>query len=125
MVSPMLSLRASGDLTPALSSRGDSLSATALRDLRRYYAAIDSALREVSLSEAEWNFLRDILNGSLLDETTAQYLWSEVADADPEFASKWGIDADDLAGRIRTMPLFSRLAICDAVERWWREQRAP
>ncbi len=118
--SPMVSLRASGDLAANLDTRGDSLSAVALRDLNRYYASLETALREINLSESEWNYLRDILNGSLLDEATARYLWAEIEDAEPERAEQWHVDPADLAGRIRTMPMFSRLAICDAVERWWR-----
>ena len=119
---PIASFRASGELAESLNSRGDSMSAVSLRDLRRYYEAIETALREVRLSDAEWNYLRDILNGSVLDERTAEYLWAEVDDAEPELGTKWGVNPADLSGRIRTMPAFTRLAIIDAVERWWRRQ---
>lgn len=120
MAAPMVALRASGALESELSSRGDSMNAVALRDLRRYYTSIEDTLCEFHLSEDEWRFLRDILNGTLLDERTAQYLWSEVEDADPETAEKWHVNQSDLVGRIRYAPAFTRLAIVDSVERWWR-----
>ena len=117
---PNVTIRANAALAAELAARGEPLGAALRRDIERYYEAIAATLGEIGLSEPEWNYLRDLLNGSLLDASTARYLWAEVEDAEPEIADKWGIDARDLSGRIRTLPTFSRLAICDAVERWWR-----
>lgn len=108
-----------GQLAGALACRGDNHNEIARRDLERYYNAIEDALREVQLSRNEWMFLRDLLNSTYIDSDLATHLWLEVQDADDAIAQQWGIDRDDLAGRIQTMPLFARLAICDAVERWW------
>lgn len=124
MPSPHLNIRAARGLDAELAARGDNLSEIALRDLRRHYSLIESSLREIRLSEAEWNFLRDILNSSVRDEQLAHYLHAEVADAGAE-AAQWGIDVRDLSGRLRTMCEAQRLAIVDAVDRWWRAQSRP
>lgn len=76
------------------------------------------------LSRAEWDFLRDILNGSVVDDLLVRHLADEVEDAEPAQATAHGVDQRDLAGRIRTFSDFHRLAICDAVERWWHAQYA-
>lgn len=107
--SPMVNLRAAGGLDAELAARGDSMNEIALRDLRRYYAALATALEEAQLTEPEWNFLR--------------YLWAELNDADEALAEKWGVNRGALALRIRALPAFTRLAIVDAVDRWWRAQR--
>lgn len=122
MPSPMLHVRAANGLEQALSARGDSLNAVALRDLRRYYDALAIAERELGLSQAEWNYLRDITNGTYLDEFIVTMLPVEIEDADPECGEKWGVNPTDLAGRMRTLSHFHLLAIVDAIERWWREQ---
>jgi len=85
----------------------------------------DIISREVpAMTEAEWSFLVDILNGTwLLAEfaTTdpARYLWAEVADADPETAQKWGIDQRALVERLRAMPYSAHCAIAEVVTRFW------
>jgi len=119
--SPLISFRAH---TPVLAARLATAGApTAQRDLERYYQSLDSALREVGLSEPEWNYLRDILRGTFIDVTTAPLLWAEVEDAEPEYGTKWGIDPAGLSGRLRTLSPFQCLAIADAIERWWAAQR--
>ena len=111
-----------GELAPLVAERGVSPGAVLSRDIRRYYAQLASALREVRLSRAEWDFLRDILNGSVVDDLLVRHLAAEVEDEDPETATAHGVDQRDLAGRIRTLSDFHRLAICDAIERWWIAQ---
>ena len=111
-----------GELAPLVAERGVSPGAVLSRDIRRYYAQLASALREVRFSRAEWDFLRDILNGSVVDDLLVRHLAAEVEDEDPETATAHGVDQRDLAGRIRTLSDFHRLAICDAIERWWIAQ---
>lgn len=125
--SPRISFRAS---SPTLAARfaapdGEAYSpgTTAQRDLERYYQSLDSALREISLSESEWNYLRDILRGTFIDVTTARLLWAEVEDAEEEYREKWGVNPTDLSGRLRTLSPFQCLAVADAIERWWAEQQ--
>lgn len=119
MASPNVTFRSSGPLADDLAVRGDSRSAVASRDLRRYYASLHTAFAAAGLAPAELDYLRDILNGTLLDQSTASMLWMEVADAEPAYAAKWGIDQAALAARLRELPPFTCLAIADAVERWW------
>ena len=111
-----------GDIAPLVAERGVSPGAVLARDIRRYYSQLASALREVRLGRAEWDFLRDILNGSVVDDLLIRHLAAEVEDAEPSTAEAHGVDQRDLAGRIRTLSDFHRLAICDAVERWWFAQ---
>lgn len=118
-----IQFRAGPKIASRLTGRRCQPGAIAARDLARYYAALDYALATATLSEAEWNYLRDILNGAFVDERTADYLWAEVADAEPETAAKWRIDAESLSRRLREFPQLTRLAICDAVDRWWDAQQ--
>lgn len=114
-----------GPIVEALAARADDADRPEIsrRDLGRYYAVLDDTLRELGLSEGEWNYFRSILNGTLLDERTYQYLWAEVADGDAGAALEHGVDQDELAQRVRNWPAAYRMAVVDAVERWWRQQR--
>jgi hypothetical protein len=116
-----ISFRASSPTLAARLAAADGT--TAQRDLERYYQSLDTALREVSLTEPEWNYLRDILRGTFIDTNTARLLWAEVEDAEDEYGAKWGVDPTDLSGRLRTLSPFQCLAIADAIERWWAAQR--
>ena len=125
--SPRISFRAS---SPTLAARfaapdGEAYSpgTTAQRDLERYYQSLDAALRDIALSEGEWDYLRDILNGTYIDAATARLLWAEVEDAKPEYGQKWGIDPAALSARLRALGQFQCLAVADAVERWSAHQR--
>ena len=124
MASPSINIRAAKGLDAELAARGDSINEVALRELRRLFAMYDMTLQEeVHLSEGEWSFLRDLLNGTFRDENCARYLWAEVQDADEVMDEKWGVRRDVLSSQLREMSAFQRLAIVDAVDRWWRAQR--
>lgn len=117
-----------GPLAPALDARGDNRNEVAARDLGRYYAILSRTLETVTLSEAEWNLLRDALNGTYVDEWwTGNELAAEIADALADgMGQKWGLDARDGARLIDTLRRLSAaetFAIIDAVERWWQRQR--
>lgn len=116
-----ISFRASSPTLAARLAAADGT--TAQRDLERYYQSLDTALREISLSESEWDYLRDILNGTYIDAATARLLWAEVEDAEEEYREKWGVNPTDLSGRLRTLSPFQCLAVVDAIERWWAAQR--
>lgn len=116
-----ISFRASSPTLAARLAAADGT--TAQRDLERYYQSLDTALREISLSEPEWNYLRDILNGTYIDAATARLLWAEVEDAKPEYGQKWGIDPAALSARLRALGQFQCLAVADDIERWWAAQR--
>src|SRR5574343_1094538 len=112
-----ISFRASSPTLAARLAAADGT--TAQRDLERYYQSLDAALRDIALSESEWNYLRDILRETFIDTNTARLLWAEVEDAEDEYGEKWGVDPTDLSGRLRTLSPFQWLALADAIERWW------
>lgn len=114
---PNVTFRASGTLESELAARGTSLSAVALRDLNRYYTALESALASAHLNEADMDYLDDILSGTFLEPQLARYLWSEVQNAERGYAKRHNIDAANLRDRLRKLPEFAGLAIIDVIER--------
>jgi hypothetical protein len=56
-----------------------------------------------------------------------RHLWAEVEDADrlDGLGAKWGIDAHALAARLRDLSPGARMAILDAVERFWTHADLP
>lgn len=82
-----------------------------------------------ALEEAEWNAIRDALNGTalLLDAAgvglMAAGLPVELADACRlnGLAAKWGIDGEALVRRLDALTFAGRLAVIDDVLRFWCE----
>jgi hypothetical protein len=77
------------------------------------------------LTEAEWNACRDALNGVWLrDANSINLIWADIADTDryDGLGSKWRIDGQALANRIRNMPYAQIVALVEDVETWWAEQ---
>jgi hypothetical protein len=109
-----------GPLASALEARGDNLAEVVRRDLGRYYQLLERELRWVRLSEGEASLLCDALNGSLIDDP--QVLEAEIADAcDLDgLHAKWAIDRDALLASLRSWTYAQRVAVLDAVERYWR-----
>lgn len=101
---------------------GSSPSLVARRDLGRYYQALSRALKEVDLTEAEASAICDANNGSFWteDHVPDSMLWANVADS-IGLGEKWGIDREELVKKIRVWPQIQRLAVIDAVERFWAE----
>jgi hypothetical protein len=90
------------------------------RDLGRYYDSLMLALASVELTAPEAGLIVDALNGTLIDLTAAQMLAAEIEDALADgLAAKWGIDGPALVAKLASLTLTQRLAICDAVERFW------
>lgn len=44
------------------------------RDLERYYALLELSLKRVAFSEAEWDYLRDAMNGIIFSQELIPYL---------------------------------------------------
>lgn len=110
----------SGDEADALESRGGQTAETIRRIIVRYSAALAAELRRVELSEPEWNVLRNVLNGTFVEDTTIRLLWAEVEDSRPDgHAEANGVDLDTLVGKLRGLTYTQSLAVIDAVERWW------
>lgn len=115
-------------LEPMLEARTgsflDSKGQVAKRDLERYYyllqAALKSALKKLGLSEGEALLMCDLANGTLWEPHTAALLWAQVADgAEEGYGDKWGVDAEALAARLRSLEPMESMALVDALERWW------
>jgi len=113
-----------GTLAEPLAARaGDAMKVNevAQRDLDRYYTLLAAALRDVDLKEGEALLICDALNGTHIDPTLARLLHAEIEDAlEDGLAEKWMVDGETLVMLLRNMTLLQRMAICDAVERWWR-----
>lgn len=111
-------------LLPHLELRGATTNGAAAevvkRDLARYYDALALALTSVELSVGEASLIVDALNGTRIDIQTAQLLAAEIADSlDDELAEKWQVDGPALVAKIEGWNLLQRLAVSDAVERFW------
>jgi len=126
-ISPQISFRAPDELVRWLASwRGEEGAHLAAREaLLRYHQVLADELARVDLSEAEWNLLRDALNGTWIDETSYRHLWMEIADAIrlDRLDEKWGVDGPALVEKLRGLCPGACMAVAHAVERWWRGVR--
>lgn len=123
---PRVSFRADDRLARQLAerARGDeSVSLVARRQLERFHALLDDSLvdaREaLRLTPSEAGFLAAIANGVSWELSSARLVWAEVLDADDALAAEWGVDKETLAERLRALSVAQRLAVIDALERWW------
>ncbi len=118
-----------GDLAEALSERTqpeEGLGAVAKRDLGRYYAMLRVAGEDIRFTRAEASLICDALNGIWLRDARAwQTAWAEIADhIQLNGAAKHdGVqDPDALVRRLREMHPAAKVALVDAVERFWRSR---
>jgi hypothetical protein len=125
MRSPLVAFRAVPPLHGHLAARctsdepapADLVEATR-RSLARYFTLLDRELASVDLERDEALFLAGMLNGTHVDEEllTVRHLDHEIEDADP-----WNdVDAGKLAAKVRGWTLAQKLAVVDAVERYWQ-----
>lgn len=91
----------------------------AKRDLTRYYLLLERSLATVKLTEAEASALCDANNLSGLEESLpTSMLWANVLDAHG-LGEKWGIEADLLVSKLRSLSPLQSAAVMDAIERFW------
>lgn len=83
-----------------------------------------------ALTEAEWSAICDVLNGTcmLTDHTEmdpVRYIWVEISDGDRlnRLGDKWGIDAQDLATRVRDMTFAQQVAIAEITTCYWQHPK--
>ncbi len=75
-------------------------------------------------SEAEWNLLRDIGNGTVFEP--AQLIagslaqMAEDSQADGLF-EKWDVPPGDLITKLRCLSYAQEVAAVEAIEVWWRQ----
>jgi hypothetical protein len=107
-----------------IDERADNRSEQINGDLTRYYrllAEIRPTLRE-KFSPQELSLILDACNGWMMDFSSPAYIWMEVADAIRlnQLDKKWEIaKPDDLVQRLRTLSWVERVALADAITRWW------
>jgi hypothetical protein len=93
-------------------------------DLARYYrllAEIRPTLRE-RFSPEEISLILDSCNGWMMDFSSPQFIWANVADSIRlnQLDQKWGVSKpDDLVQRLRGLSLLESIALADAITRWW------
>lgn len=99
----------------------DSLAGRINAILERYNMICRDAMP--ALPENEWCAICDANNPGQ-DVTgmpwSATILWANVADSGPDgIDEKWGVDHQDLAARMRAMPLPAQVAIHEVVRAFW------
>lgn len=102
-------------------ARGGSGGDVARRDLTRYYTVLNAELARSNLTDREAMFLVDLLNGTLIDETSYRFLFHEAEDAIQldGLDGKWEIDGEQLVEKLKQASPATLMAIVDAVERFW------
>jgi hypothetical protein len=107
---------------------GAAASATLRRIVARYLDLVEDELTGIELTEAEAALVCDALNGLWMGEAAAvRLLWAEVADAIAHDAldAKWGVEGEALVSKLRRLTPGQRLALLDAVERFWQQPDRP
>jgi len=90
----------------------------------RYRALIHSAMP--TLTRNEWCAVMDANNGLgvIGDLLTVMNAWMNVADS-PELENKWEVDLTRLTARLRQMSMAEKLAVGEAIERFWAWSNLP
>ncbi len=78
-------------------------------------------------SAAEWNALRDMLNGTLSEPAelirgSLQMGWEDSVE--DGLAEKWDVDPTALQQKLAALTFVQEVAVVEAVERWWRNQKS-
>ena len=113
------------DVLKQVEERGEARSTIITRDLERLYTLYRRALRHVDLSVDEACLITDALNGSLMTADTAHLLWASVEDAIKYegLQKKWGVDGKALVEKIRGLTEFECMAVIDAAEKFWNNEK--
>lgn len=108
-----VNFRVSGDLERQITERGENLNTVGKRDLERYYNAIPCFVP--SFTEDEALFLCQVFNGSR--DINPDKVWDDVAEAIQETQTTF--DAATLLDRLNALSKGERIALVDAIERYW------
>lgn len=122
---PKITIYLPDSLLPEILARGDNRSGIISRDLERLYTLYSRALATIPLQLNEAYLIVDALNGTLMDANTAKLLWAEIEDSIKldHLDKKWQVEGKALVEKIRNLNEIQSLAIIDAAERFWIEQR--
>ena len=97
-----------------------------LRDLT---TQLSRAQREIEpmLTEAEWNYIRDMLNSTVLTGELAYrfILPAQVEEADEceGLGEKWGVDVPVLVAKLRGLSEFQAYAVAKAADAFWSRKQ--
>lgn len=93
----------------------------------RYAEIMRRVQIEKRFTDAEWNLLRDSLNG-VYKQPASQIarLWHGIEDSIEldGLADKWEVDGDALLAKLRDLQFVDEVAVVECVERWWIESAA-
>ncbi len=127
-----LSIYMGEPLRAALAITGDDNPETGVKSRRinnvceRYLDIVHFAMPE--FTRGEWCAIMDANNGIGISGEISWILGAalNVADSvDDGMDEKWGVDCQRLAERMRGLPRASRIAVGEAVERFWASSELP
>jgi hypothetical protein len=74
------------------------------------------------MSQKEWLYLMDMLNGVVLEGRQALFLGSDIIESGEmdRLDKKWEVNAREFGKRIDALPLASKIAIHDVAYRFWQ-----
>lgn len=96
--------------------------------IRDYSLILDRAQKGLrgQFTEAELNFLRDSLNGTVLMPELAYQpsliLMIEDSDKLDGYGDKWAVDVPALVAKVKGLSEFECYALSKAIDAWWIEQ---
>ena len=124
MATKSVSVNLQPEILDALAERGQR-APTINRDLGRLYFLYDRALRRLDLTVEETCLIVDALNGTIHDNRTALMFSFGVEDAIDLDAldEKWGVDGKALKEKLSTLDEITCMAIVDACERYWHNEK--
>lgn len=105
---------------------GDINSGRVNQVLDRYAEILRRERIEKLFTDAQWNALRDLLNGTLSEP--AELIRGSLAmswedSIEDGIAEKWDVDPQSMQQKLAALTYVQEVAIVEAVERWWRDQR--
>lgn len=94
--------------------------------LDRYAEILRRERVEQLFSEAEWSALRDMLNGVVSEPAgmiRGSLLMGWEDSLEDGIAEKWDVDPAVMGDKLRGLSFAQEVAVIEAVQRWWHEQR--
>jgi len=122
MTTKKLSISLIPELISEIELRNLERSAAIANCLERYFSLIDKTRRGLRdrFSSNELGLIVDARNGTLWDSRSAQMLHVEIDDALADgLGEKWQVDGRALVEKLEALDLVQKLALVDAIERWW------
>lgn len=78
-----------------------------------------------ALTLNQWLFLCDMLNSTVIDENSGQYLWADIAESGKldGLAEKWELDGEQFSAQVRAMTPASVAQLLDVVSKFWKSPK--